>query len=881
MSQPRLKSKTQSSDTTASFFFFFLFLWQCVLSNNNHHNQLEGEEAAYLLKLRDAISPAPPHWFNVTNMCEWTPHVTCNPVGEIRNVTEINLVGMSLKGQVPPGLNNSFPSLTILNLYNNSLTGPLPSLAGLRNLEKVYLNRNNFTSVPHYDSFQGLVRLQFLFLGPNTNLAPWSFPSTLSASSDLKVLTLTASNLMGSLPDTFASFPDLRVLKVSGNNLTGGLLPNSIRRLLKLQQLDLSDQNHRDGGFSGTIEFLSLMTQLNYVNLERNSFQGPIPDLSSCTNLTQLFLQDNKLTGEVPPSLMNLSKLKSVSLDRNLLQGPMPAFNVNVSATLEGNGFCLNQPGLHCDHRVTTLLQVAAAFGYPFQLARTWRGNNPCTGWNFITCDVQGKIRTVNLTKLNLTGTISPAFASLTDLQELYLSWNNLSGSLPGILTSLSQLKILDVSNNNLSGIIPRFSSNIALNVSHNGFRISHSPSRTTLLLIKLGAGVVGSIVGVIVIFEVIVFNRVRRLSLLHKIILRRKRKQPDHYVENLIKSYDSLTLKRYSYKEVKEMTNSFHKKLGEGGYGIVYKANLADGQQVAVKILKESKGSVEEFIDEVFIISRTSHVSIVSLLGFCYEKNKRALVYEFMHNDSLEKFICRKESSNIVCSLDWNTLYQISIGVARGLEYLHHGCNTRILHLDIKPQNILLDENFCPKVADFGLAKICKKDQSIVSILGTRGTPGYIAPEVFSRSYGRVSHKSDVYSYGMLILEMIGGRHNYEIGESNNSSEICFPDLIYNDLEQGNIPGRFFLLQEEEKDMVMKMILVSLWCIQPNPLDRPSINKVIEMLEGPIESLPYPPKPNLFSPDRGLISKYSNISSSNELEISLTTIEEIDSEKM
>ncbi|MED6120970.1 hypothetical protein PIB30_025747 [Stylosanthes scabra] len=835
MSQARLKSKTQTSDI-ASFIFFFFFLWQCVLSNNNNHNnQLVGEEAAYLLKLRDAISPAPPHWFNHTNMCEWTPHVTCNPVGEIRNVTEINLVGMSLKGQLPPGLNNSFPSLTTLNLYNNSLTGPLPSLAGLSNLEKVYLSRNNFTSLPHYDSFRGLF------------------------------LSFAASNLIGSLPpNTFTSFPDLYVLNVSGNNLTG-LLPNSVVRLLKLQRLDLSNQAHRDGGFSGTIEFLSLMTRLNYVNLERNSFQGPIPDLSNCTNLTKLILQDNKLTGEVPPSLMNLSKLKLLSLDKNLLQGPMPAFKKNVNATLEGNGFCLNQPGLHCDDRVTTLLQVAAGFGYPFQLALTWRGNNPCNGWNFITCNIQGNIRTVNLTKLNLTGIISLAFANLTDLQELYLSWNNLSGSLPGILTTLSQLKILDVSNNNLSGIIPRFSPKVAINTSNNAFSNRHSPSRTTLLLIKLGAGVVGSIVGVIVIFEVIVFNRVRRLSLLHKIILRRKRKKADHYVENLIRSYDSLSLKRYTYKEVKKMTNSFHNKLGEGGYGIVYKASLVDGQQVAVKILKESKGSVEEFIDEVFIISRTSHVNIVLLLKFCYEKNKRALVYEFMHNDSLDKFTCKKKSSNIVCCLDWNTLYQISIGVARGLEYLHHGCNTRILHLDIKPQNILLDEYFCPKIADFGLAKICKKDQSIVSILGTRGTPGYIAPEVFSRSYGRVSHKSDVYSYRMLILEMIGRRHNYEIVESNSSEEICFPDLIYDDLEQGNILARFYLQTEEEKDLVLKMILVSLWCIQPNPLDRPSINKVIEMLEGPIESLPYPPKPNLFSPDR-LTSKYSNISSSNEL---------------
>ncbi|MED6120973.1 hypothetical protein PIB30_025750 [Stylosanthes scabra] len=350
---------------------------------------------------------------------------------------------------------------------------------------------------------------------------------------------------------------------------------------------------------------------------------------------------------------------------------------------------------------------------------------------------------------------------------------------------------------------------------------------------------------------------------------------QVDHYVENLIKSYSSLSLKRYTYKEVKKMTKSFSEKLGEGGYGIVYKASLADGQQVAVKILKESKGSVEEFIDDVFIISRTSHVNIVSLLGFCYEKNKRVLIYEFMHNDSLHKFSYKNDTANNLCKLEWSTLYQISTGIARGLEYLHRGCNTRIFHLDIKPQNILLDEHFFPKIADFGLAKICKKDQSIVSILGTRGTPGYIAPEVFSRTYGGVSHKSDVYSYDMLILEIIGGRENYHENGGSHTSEV-FPDWIYKDLEQGNVPTRCLPLGEEENDMVMKMTLASLWCIQPNPLDRPSISKVIDMLEGPLESIPYPPKPVLFSPER-LISQYSDISYGMEHETSSTTAEELE----
>ncbi|MED6111328.1 hypothetical protein PIB30_051366, partial [Stylosanthes scabra] len=456
--------------------------WKCALStNNNNNNEIVGDEAAYLMKLRDAISPAPPTWFNVTNMCDWS-HVICSTVGNNRSVEEINLNSMSLKGTLPSGLNNSFPYLRRLILNKNSLTGPLPSLAGLSNLREVVLSDNNFTSIPH-GCFQDLYSLERLSLYSNANLSPWTFPAYLTGFSGLVKLNLADTNLMGILPDIFASFPDLLILNLYGNSLTG-LLPKSFVQLINLQYLNLGDQEH--GGLSGTIEFLSSMTRLDSASLERNSFQGPIPDLSNCTYLQDLILGDNRLTGEVPPSLMNLSMLEEVSLENNFLQGPMPFFNTTITKniSIEGNGFCLDHPG-PCNHTVTTLLQIAQAFGYPLLLARTWRGNNPCKGWSFITCDIQGKIRTINLTKLNLNGTISPAFGNLTDLRELYLSRNGLKGSIPGSLTSLSQLRILDVSNNNLSGIIPIFSPKMVLNSANNALLLKHSPSRTTPLWIK------------------------------------------------------------------------------------------------------------------------------------------------------------------------------------------------------------------------------------------------------------------------------------------------------------------------------------------------------------------------------------------------------------
>ncbi|KAF2535729.1 hypothetical protein F2Q68_00022713 [Brassica cretica] len=277
--------------------------------------------------------------------------------------------------------------------------------------------------------------------------------------------------------------------------------------------------------------------------------------------------------------------------------------------------------------------------------------------------------------------------------------------------------------------------------------------------------------------------------------------------------------LKRYSYAKVKKMTNSFSHVLGKGGFGTVYKGKLPDGSgtDVAVKILKDSKGRGEEFINEVASMSRTSHVNIVSLLGFCYEGSKRAIVYEFMPNGSLDTYI----SESMSTKMEWGTLYNIAEGVARGLEYLHNRCVSRIVHFDIKPQNILMDQDLCPKIADFGLAKLCKKKDSIISIINARGTVGYIAPEVFSKSLGGVSHKSDVYSFGMVVLEIVGAK-NREMPEKSgsNNSSMYFPDWIYKDLEREETMKIFGDEMTKEEDKL-----------------------------GSLEALHVPPKPLLGSP--------------------------------
>ncbi|WJZ80385.1 hypothetical protein VitviT2T_000311 [Vitis vinifera] len=375
-------------------------------------------------------------------------------------------------------------------------------------------------------------------------------------------------------------------------------------------------------------------------------------------------------------------------------------------------------------------------------------------------------------------------------------------------------------------------------------FRCAHTGNDKTL---KLALGLAISITGIGIPLALTFYFSKKFRSIF-------KEKQTGNHlnVETFLRNHESLAPKRYRYSEVQKMTSSFKDRVGEGGYGAVYKGKLLNGDLVAVKVLSETKGNGEEFINEIASISRTSHVNIVSLLGFCFQGSKRALIYEFMPNGSLEKFIYDKNSSMTYDKLGWETLYNIAIGIARGLEYLHRGCNTRILHLDIKPHNILLNQDFCPKISDFGLSKLCTRKESIVSMSGARGTAGYIAPEVFCRNFGDVSPKSDVYSYGMMVLEMVGGRKNIDDG-INHTSEIYFPHWIYKRLELDEELGLQGFMNEEERTSARKMIIVSLWCIQTNPSNRPPMNGVVDMLEGSLESLQIPPKPFLYSPPRSM----------------------------
>ncbi|XP_044346791.1 rust resistance kinase Lr10-like isoform X3 [Triticum aestivum] len=337
--------------------------------------------------------------------------------------------------------------------------------------------------------------------------------------------------------------------------------------------------------------------------------------------------------------------------------------------------------------------------------------------------------------------------------------------------------------------------------------------------------------------------------------------------VEKFLQMQQMIGPTRYAYTDIVALTSHFRDKLGQGGYGSVFKGVLLPGNvNIAVKMLEGSSNcNGEDFISEVSTIGRIHHVNVVRLVGFCSEEMRRALVYEYMPRGSLDKYIFSAQKS-----FSWDKLNEIALGTARGINYLHQGCEMQILHFDIKPHNILLDNNFVPKVADFGLAKLYPRDNSFVPSNALRGTVGYIAPEMISRSFGTISSKSDVYSFGMLLLEMAGGRRNADPNAAN-SSQSYYPSWVYDKLTAQEADA--ISLVADMHELERKLCIVGLWCIQMKSHDRPTMSEVIEMLEGGFDGLQMPSRP-FFCDDEHtavpdsypLLSELTEISAEDEI---------------
>ncbi|XP_052179531.1 G-type lectin S-receptor-like serine/threonine-protein kinase RLK1 [Diospyros lotus] len=304
-------------------------------------------------------------------------------------------------------------------------------------------------------------------------------------------------------------------------------------------------------------------------------------------------------------------------------------------------------------------------------------------------------------------------------------------------------------------------------------------------------------------------------------------------------------SLRSFTYKELDVATNGFGEELGRGAFGIVYKGVVQMGgsrQVVAVKKLdRVAQQKEKEFKTEVNVIGRTHHKNLVRLLGFCEEGQHRMLVYEFLSNGTLSSFLFGDTKPS------WNLRTEIALGIARGLVYLHEECTTQIIHCDIKPQNILLDEYYNARISDFGLAKLLMMNQSKTMATTIRGTKGYVASEWFNNK--PITAKVDVYSYGVLLLEIISCQRSVGDLENGEVEKAILTDWASDCLEQGKLEALVENDREALNDWnkLMRFVMVAIWCIQEDPSSRPSMRKVIQMLEEVIE-VNRPPCPATFS---------------------------------
>ncbi|CAL5338305.1 hypothetical protein CsSME_00021809 [Camellia sinensis var. sinensis] len=563
-----------------------------------------------------------------------------------------------------------------------------------------------------------------------------------------------------------------------------------------------------------------------------------------------------------------------------------------VLTLLEGSSATLSPSGIN--YEVVALMAIKNALNDRYNVLESWDINSvdPCY-WRMVTCS-DGYVSTLGLPSQSLTGTLSPSIANLSNLQSVLLQNNAISGPIPAAIGKLEKLQTLDLSSNKFNGEIPSSLGDLKnlnyLKLNNNSLTgsIPDTLSKVEgLTLVDLSFNNLSSsvpkiaartfkIIGnplicgpnsdnncsvvypepvsfppdrvkdgsesgteshhVAVTFGVSFGAAFLIIVIIGSFVWWRYRHNRQIFFD-VNDQYDPEVclghLKRYTFKELRAATDHFNSKniLGRGGFGIVYKGCLKNGNVVAVKRLKDYNaiGGEIQFQTEVEMISLAVHRNLLRLWGFCTTENERLLVYPYMPNGSVASRL--KDHVHGRPVLDWSRRKNIALGTARGLLYLHEQCDPKIIHRDVKAANILLDEDFEAVVGDFGLAKLLDHHDSHVTT-AVRGTVGHIAPEYLST--GQSSEKTDVFGFGILLLELITGQKALDFGRVANQKGVML-DWVRKLHQEGklnllvdkDLKGNFDRVELEE------MVQVALICTQFNPSHRPKMSEVLRMLEG------------------------------------------------
>ncbi|BAB40094.1 putative leucine-rich receptor-like protein kinase [Oryza sativa Japonica Group] len=736
-------------------------------------------------------------------------------LGRLGNLTDLDLSTNALTGSIPPEITR-LTSVVQIELYNNSLTGPIPVGFGkLAELQGVDLAMNRLNGAIPDDFFEA-PKLESVHLYANSLTGP--VPESVAKAASLVELRLFANRLNGTLPADLGKNSPLVCVDMSDNSISGeippaicdrgeleellmldnklsGRIPDGLGRCRRLRRVRLSN-NRLDGDVPAAVWGLPHMSLLE---LNDNQLTGVIsPVIGGAANLSKLVLSNNRLTGSIPPEIGSASKLYELSADGNMLSGPLPG-----------------------------------SLGGLEELGRLVLRNNSLSGQLLRGINSWKKLSELNLADNGFTGAIPAELGDLPVLNYLDLSGNRLTGEVPMQLENL-KLNQFNVSNNQLSGALPPQYATAAYRSSFLG-NPGLCGDNAGLCANSQGgprsrAGFAWMMRSIFIFAAVVLVAGVAWFYWRYR-SFNNSKLSADRSKWSLT-SFHKLSFSEYEILDCLDEDNV----IGSGASGKVYKAVLSNGEVVAVKKLwglkkgtdveNGGEGSTADnsFEAEVKTLGKIRHKNIVKLWCSCTHNDTKLLVYEYMPNGSLGDVLHSSKAG----LLDWSTRYKIALDAAEGLSYLHHDYVPAIVHRDVKSNNILLDAEFGARVADFGVAKVVEatvrgpKSMSVIA-----GSCGYIAPEYAYTL--RVNEKSDIYSFGVVLLELVTGKPpvDPEFGEKDLVKWVC------STIDQKGVEHVLdSKLDMTFKDEINRVLNIALLCSSSLPINRPAMRRVVKMLQ-------------------------------------------------
>ncbi|KAF6141552.1 hypothetical protein GIB67_041029 [Kingdonia uniflora] len=735
-------------------------------------------------------------------------------VGNLTKLNGLRLWDNQLNGSIPPEIGN-LKSLSALSLWRNNLSGTIPaSLGYLSDLTTVYLFENQLSgSIPPDIGNLKILKILHLF----NNTFSGNLPQNLCRGGSLEQFTIAFNNFTGPIPKGLKNCSSLVRVRLERNQLADniseafGVYPN-------MDYMDLS-HNNLYGELSRT---WGECHNLTYLSLSNNDISGSIPpELGESTQLRKLDLSDNHLVGEIPKELMKLNFLIYLNLSHNELSGELPREIGSLSELdrLDISSNNLSGPIPGEVGKCSKLLYLGLS-------CNIFNGSIPSQIGDLISLSIL-----LDLSHNELKGGIPSEIGSLQMLQNLDISHNMLSGLIPSSFERMTSLLSINVSYNQLEGRIP--TNKAFQNLSFDAFKnnkdlcgnVSGLQACDSSGTSKSNAKDKHKVVIIIILPLLGVLFLILASAGVFFIFYRKKIDVKEEIQKDLfcVRNYDGNIV----YEDIIEATENFNPRhcIGTGGYGSVYKAELSTGQVVAVKrlhLLEDGAGlGSKTFFDEISALSEVRHRNIVRLYGFCLHARHSFIISEYLERGNLSKVLSDTEEA---VKLDWVRRINIIKGLANAFSYLHHDCSPPIVHRDISSNNILLDLEYEARVSDFGTARLLKPDSSNWTELA--GTYGYIAPELAYTM--RVTEKCDMYSFGVLTLEVLIGKHPGELISSlTSSSSPTGQNVLLKDiLDRRLSPPTLHACHE-----LFTIAKLAFSCLDANPESRPTMKHVSQEL--------------------------------------------------